>query len=384
MNRKTKTIVACVFALAGLGIEACSGDLSLTGQHCPCIIGWQCCDNGANGGECIPADFVCEDAGKKKSSSSSDDDDETVDARVVSRHGESPLCIAADPTSVFWMNEDGVVWAESTVAPYVVASLTAVRPAGGCSMLRSGDSLVIASRDTASVIALSVAYEGAKPTLGQSQTPLASVLAPTSIVQDDAAFYVLSSTSGEVRRLPKSDGDAGADAGAPVVLGTGAANAYGLILNVDSFYWFDDGGLRQMPKAGGKVQTLATITLVGAVARGLCASNGSLFWFYDNDGIWTVPITGGVQHALPGGNLVSGLAVRPDALVALQDEDATLIPFEGGSSLTLFHYRSNATSLIAHGDLLFDTERYIWVEGDRSTISYRPVIENDPKLPAKP
>ena len=70
MVRKTKTIVACVFAIAWLGIEACSNDLSLTGQHCPCISGWECCDNGANGGECIPEGAVCEDAGRKKTTSS--------------------------------------------------------------------------------------------------------------------------------------------------------------------------------------------------------------------------------------------------------------------------------------------------------------------------
>jgi hypothetical protein len=389
-------------ALVGgaVALDVACTDIPLGERPCPCVAGYICCDDVCEVGSC--------GSNKKATTASGDDDDDSTSATgneisLLTDSKASPSCIAADATTVFWMNEDGIVAAGSTISGKNVTSRNnpPVTRAGTCSLLRAGDGLYVAAANANAILWLSVSSDGATPVVGERAVNFATFNDPVSLAQDNTYLYALDGATGEVRRLTKlepsgevpQDGGGGtvSDAGIPdggtvasagTLLGTGSAEAHSLIVDDDMLYWLDRAGLRRIPKAGGPIATLASIP--GGPSE-LHAGPDALYWTA-NGAIMTVPIAGGVAHPLPYTPLsasstdshtnryVYSFTVSDRGLVLSHDTKVGLVGFQGGTEVSIFTSNYTARSLI------LDTSRFIWIASD--SIYYRPLLETDPKLPS--
>ncbi len=410
MNLSLKTLVLSGLTVGALAIACNEDSLIYEGQPCPCADGYECCD-----GECMVS---CD--GDRTSSSPSGDP-----AIVALAADMTPVCMSLDPSNVFWMTEDGRVAGASTVTMNTATSRPRL-PIGsdmkGCTILRSGDGLYVTSTSSSAIHWLSVSFDGAMPVIGERLETFATMNRPTGLVEDDASVYALDGDNGEVRRFAKraaqaeldagTDAEAGsvpdastptADAGALVssgtLLGTGSGDAYALMLDGDSLFWFDRTGLRRMPKAGGAIATVAPPPESGK-ARELQAGGGSLYWL-EGKALMTVPIAGGVAHAMVYTPVdlstdtgddeevryrqVDSFAASDHGLILAHTRTVGLVDYQGGEEVRLFSYGRHGASSSEVGmyALTLDTFRYLWITGNRTSIELRPVLETDPKLVAR-
>jgi hypothetical protein len=394
-SRKPLVLVALVGGAVALDV-ACT-DIPLTERPCPCLDGYICCDAVCELGSCSSS--------KKKTTSASDDDDSTSETgsqvKMLTTGNASPECIAADPTTVFWMNDDGIVAAGSTVSGKNVTSRInpPVKNVGACSLLRAGEGLYVAAANANAIQWLSVSTDGATPVVGERAVDFATFNHPVSLAQDNTYLYALDGATGEVRRLTKlgpagegpEDGGGGtvSDAGIPdggtvasagTLLGTGGTDAHSLIVVGDMLYWLDRVALRRVPKAGGPVSTLASIP--GGPSE-LHAGPDALYWVANGE-IVTLPLAGGVAHPLPYTPLTSStsaaatkqyvysFAVSDRGLFLGHDRRVGLVGFQGGTEISVF-----TSDVVARG-LIIDTSRFIWIS--EQAIYYRPLLESDPQL----
>lgn len=412
MKLDAKATIVLGFTVGIFGGIACSQDRPIeAGQPCPCADGFICCE----------ADRTCQTT----CDTADDDDRRSLSAEITTlANGSSPLCIAADPTAVFWMNADGSIAAGSTISKQEVRSRTnpPVTKVEHCTIRRSGGGLYVAAAEGDAVYWFSVSSDGATPVVGASYRKIAAINNPVSLAEDGSYLYVLNGTTGEVRRFQKvvsELADAGSDASADasqgdaldagtshdddVLLGaSGGGEAYSLVLDGDTLYWFDRLELRRMPKTGGPITTIATLDKSSGHARGLLAADGSLYWI-EGERLMTLPIAGGVAHALPftpiapasrgssGARKTSSAGSDTNAAVyAVTSTDRGLL-LAHASTVGLLGYQGGAESLVftyqdstyngGTPSLLFDTSRFIWISADKDSIQFRPLLETDLKLP---
>lgn len=329
------------------GVLACSSELPLAGEPCPCTDGFVCCHD-----TCVDpvrsAEFCA--AGQP-----------VIDPSLITiATGQSPVCMTTDVDAVFWTNDDGSIFGSARGGTPAARAAFALPPTATpmCGLARDGTELYATAFGAGAVVRMPVTKDASGVHVGDGQV-LGTVLTPSAIAVDAAWVYVAERDTGEIKRVAKAGG-------AVASLGKGGAGAHELLQDEASLYWFDDGGLRKLPKTGGTPTTLHPES-----GKGLQLVDGQFFWVSDGDlpHILTLPSAGGVAReiVLPDETVdPSGLArgrnpsvMRVDgADLYFVDPELHRVPLTGGDVTVLF--RAEDPPRI----LTIDAQHFVW-SGDR-------------------
>lgn len=332
---------------------ACSDELSLENQPCPCAAGYHCCPNGA-AGVCVAESVVCTPLAQ---------------LTLLAETPSYPVCMTSDADYLYSFDGDSRLRAVPKGGGGSIETRFQIptQPNPVCSLVVDGDDVYVSLFGTGKVLRLS--SPRAPEDFGGRAEMFGALLTPSAIALDDRFIYVAEAHSGAIKRITKparvdandagasSDaGDAGGDAGDAgpephgndepstdgETLGRAGMNPRNLATDADFLYWTDDGGLRKMSKRGGAITTLLLDPLLD---QPVVFADRSIFWTSEGDRVNKLDLATGESFPLEDPFLVEqgpGATVSRNGTVVRNQTWSQAVDAFTTDGRQLFFVRSNA------------------------------------------